>query len=271
VTPLAPSGPIPGPLSGIGVLVTRAGGQAGEMADRLAALGAEVHSVAAIEVEPLADPPGLAPALERLSAYDALILTSQNGVRFLLPRLASAGSSAAQAPPALCVGPKTAAAWEKAGGRVLGVPPRFTGEDLAALLPAPAGMRLLVVRPEKVATDTSGLLRGRGAEVDEAVLYRTTVPRGPGGEEERLRILLSSGRVRVLTALSPSAVEGLVDLAGGTALLAGLPLLAIGPRTAEAARAAGLTRVHFPEAHTVEGMIEMLPGLVSAPRKERSP
>jgi uroporphyrinogen-III synthase len=225
------------------------------MGAKLAALGATVHAVAAIEVEELAAPPGLAVALSRLSAYDLLVFTSANGVRFFLPHLAAVAVLPASAPPALCVGPRTAAAWEKAGGRVAGVPARFTGEELAALLPDAEGMDLLILRPETVATDTAGLLRARGARVDEAVLYRTASG-GAGGES--LRSLLRAGGVQVLTALSPSAVAGLIELAGGTTLLLDLPLLCIGPRTAEAARAAGLTRVHFPSVHTVEGMIEEL-------------
>ncbi len=245
-----------GPLTGTGILVTRAGEQAGEMAERLAAAGAEVHAVAAIAVEPLPDPAGLAEALDLLPSFDALLLTSANGVRFLLPHLAARRMTPAETPPALCVGPKTAAAWEEAGGRLLGVPPRFTGEALAEWLPHPAGKRYLLLRPEKVVTDLAGLLAARGAAVTAVSLYRTLAGEGEG---EKLRALLAAGRVAVVTALSPSAVRGVVELAGEAApALRALPLLAIGPKTAEAARAAGFTRVSFPAAHTAEGMVEEL-------------
>jgi uroporphyrinogen-III synthase len=255
------------PLAGIGVLVTRAQGAAGELARRLAALGAEVHQVAALELEPHPRPEGLAQALSRLAGYDALIFTSANGVRFFLPHLAGRGMAPGAAPPALCVGPRTAEAWEEAGGRVLGVPARFTGEDLCALLPDAAGMEMLLLRPEKAATDTAGLLRARGARVDEAVLYRAVPAAGEGAG--RLRALLAEGRIRFLTALSPSAVAGLLELAGGAAPLAGLPLLVIGPRTADAAREAGFARVHHPAVHTADALVEMLVELADAGQNAR--
>ncbi len=256
------------PLAGIGVLVTRAEGSSGGLAERLAALGAEAHQVAALAPEPHPEPPGLAQALSRLAGYDALIFTSANGVRFFLPHLAARGIAPPAAPPALCVGPRTASAWEEAGGRVLGIPSRFTGEDLCALLPDPAGRKMLLLRPEKVAADTAGALRARGARVDEAVLYRTASCAGEG--EGRLRSLLREGRIQVLTALSPSAVAGMVGLAGGVAPLADLPLLAIGPRTAEAARAAGFNHVHYPPVHTAEAMVERLVEMAGTLKKENA-
>src|SRR5579871_4964460 len=75
------------PLFGRRIVVTRAPDQAGDLSDRLRALGAEPIELPVISIQSPLDSGPLDRALDQLSSYDWLIFTSVNGVRFFLERL----------------------------------------------------------------------------------------------------------------------------------------------------------------------------------------
>ncbi len=248
------------------MLVTRAASQAGEMAAALEALGAIVHAIPAIAIEAIPDPVGLEAALSGIASYDGLVFTSVNGVETFAGHLAARGLDASKTPLAYCVGPRTAEAWESTGGKAARLPEKFTGKDLAEAMGQEVdGGSFLLLRPKEVAAEIAAMLRQRGAKVDEVALYATVADRSG---TEPLRELLSRGALQVVTFTSPSSVRGTVEQAGGSAPLAGLFCLCIGPTTARAAKQAGLTSVHFPPGHTVADMVSILPSLlVGVPRR----
>ena len=93
-------------------------------------------------------------------------------------------------------------------------------------------------------------LRDRGAHVDMVVAYRSAVPETI--EERLIADLLASAFPTLVTFTSPSAARHLLDLVGAVVL--GLPVAAIGPVTAEAARGLGYRVVAVPDHHTLEGL-----------------
>jgi uroporphyrinogen-III synthase len=94
-------------------------------------------------------------------------------------------------------------------------------------------MRLLITRPEPGAEQTAGILRARGHEVLVAPVLRIeTIANADLGAPPWGAILLSS-------ANAARAVAGHVRMGE----LAKLPVLAVGDRTADAARAVGFTDV----------------------------
>src|SRR5258708_33661453 len=72
------------PLFGRQIVVTRALEQAAELAEPLAALGAEVIEMPTIEIRHAADYSALDQAIARLDTYDWLVFISGNCVRFFL-------------------------------------------------------------------------------------------------------------------------------------------------------------------------------------------
>src|SRR5436190_3005725 len=70
------------PLFGKRIIVTRARGQADALSAKLRALGAHVIEIPTIEIRPAANYGPLDRAIADLAAYDWLIFTSANGVRF---------------------------------------------------------------------------------------------------------------------------------------------------------------------------------------------
>jgi uroporphyrinogen III methyltransferase/synthase len=255
------------PLEGVGVLVTRASDQAAQLVSRLKSLGARVHSLPAIELDPVPEPEGLKEALHRLPDYDNLVFTSVNGVSFFLRHLEMAGLSPVQLPPALCVGPRTAEVWRKAGGTVDVVPEKFSADELDRALGGDlSGTSFLILRPERVKTPLGTLLGKRGATVDEIILYKTVI-----GEEnaERITGLLDRGELDAVLFASPSAVEGILLMTGDRRKLERLFAVCIGPTTARAATEGGLKKVVYPEEYTTDGMVELLVAAADELRNRR--
>jgi len=118
------------PLAGRRIVVTRAREQAGDLAQALAALGADVVTAPTIRIEPLADLAPLRAAVADLTRYQWIVFTSQNTVRVVCDRLPEWGVSpqALTRIPVAAIGPATAEALAQRGVTATLVPPRFVAE-----------------------------------------------------------------------------------------------------------------------------------------------
>ena len=83
-----------GVLVGRRILVTRARHQAGQLSEKLRALGAEVVEIPAIEIVPPESYAEVDAALRNLSQYQWLIVTSANGAQALRERMGAPGVEA---------------------------------------------------------------------------------------------------------------------------------------------------------------------------------
>lgn len=202
------------------IVVTRAEGQADPLAERLVALGHEVVRCPLIRIEPLGDGPIDA------APYDWVVVTSPNGAAELARRLVSAPRRIA------AIGPGTEAELRARGLEADLVPAESTQEGLVAALPRPAGRVLLA------AAEGARRLLVDELAADFLPLYRTvelTPDAPPSGD----LVLLAS----------PSAARSLARTG------ARLPVVAIGPQTANAAREAGLEVVAEAETHDLDGLL----------------
>jgi uroporphyrinogen-III synthase len=259
------------PLAGISVLVTRAREQSAGLVDDLTSKGVGVTVIPAVSISPLSEPEGFAYVMARIGLYENIVFTSVNGVVYTLELLSGKGMGPWDLPPALCVGEKTASAWEEAGGEVAAVPEKYTAEALLDVLGEDlAGRSFFIMRPELIKTELGQEMNRRGAEVDEIVIYRTVTPEEGA---DALSELMAGGGPDVVFFASPSAIEGILSMAAqspkpkaqrenssedkGRSIL-DIPAICIGPTTAKAAEEAGFTEVYFPDEHTVEGMVEEL-------------
>lgn len=206
------------------VAVTRAEGQADELAQRLEEIGCEPVVWPLIAIEPLGDEP-IDP-----SGYDWVVVTSPNGAAELARRLT--------APPArlAAIGPGTAAALRARGHEPHLVPRESSQEALLAELPRPAG-RVLVAAAEGARRLLADELRA-----DFLPLYRT-VELAPAETPELDLVLLAS----------PSAARALARTPARE-----VPVVAIGPQTAGAARELGLALAAEAESHDLDGLVASL-------------
>jgi uroporphyrinogen-III synthase len=244
-------------LTGLVVVVTRPASEDEALSRTLADLGADVVRLPMIAFEPPVDPEPLARALDRWEEYDWVAFTSPRGVTWVAEALVARGSDPTRRPPRrlAVVGPSTATAARGVGWAPELVPERFDAEGLLEAIDRRgesfSGVRVLLPVADVARATLAAGLRARGAHVDVVIAYRSDAPKTI--EEGLIAGLLASASPTLVTFTSPSAARHLFDLEGATAL--GLPVAAIGPVTAEAARGLGYRVVAVPEYHTLDGLV----------------
>ncbi len=206
------------------VAVTRAAGQADELAQRLETVGCVPVLWPLIAIEPLGDEP-VDP-----SGYDWVVVTSPNGAAELARRLTSPPQRVA------AIGPGTAAALRGHGIEPDLVPSDSTQEGLLAELPRPAGRVLLA------AAEGARQLLAEELVADFLPLYRTVELAPVETPELDLVLLASPSAARALARTKARAV----------------PVVAIGPQTAGAARDLGLTIAAEADSHDLDGLVASL-------------
>lgn len=242
-------------LAGRRVLVTRPRDQAETLARALAARGARAVLFPTIEVRPVADLSRLDRAIDTLSTYDWITFPSPNAVDIVFDRLLARRVPLSPLLRIAAVGPGTAQAIDARGTRVDFIPSHFIGEQLGRELTPVDGLRVLLPRAARGREELAIELARRGASVDEVIVYDTL----PASVDPRDLVELERG-VDVATFTSPSTVENFFALLGGraAAVLGGASVACIGPVTAAAARAMGLT-VHLePAEHSIPGLVAAL-------------
>lgn len=245
-----------GPLSGLGIVVTRPARQAGAFAQKLASLGANPIAWPAIVILPPDDRGALDRAHAALASFDLAFFVSANAAEFGAP------------PPgrwprnlqAYAPGPGTAEALAGVGVPDVRIPPdRYDSEGLLALpeLADLRGRRAVLFRGQGGRELLAETLAARGASVTTVACYRRAAP--TGGVAAVLDAI-DGGRAHALTLTSSEGVDNLLRAAGeaGRARLALLPAFAPHERIAVHARAAGLDARLTPgsDAGLIAGLLE---------------
>jgi uroporphyrinogen-III synthase len=229
------------PLAGRRIVVTRP--EAKPLADELERLGAEVTIVPLIEIRPAEDRLALEETVARFPDYDWIVLTSVNGVNAV-----QTGLHGLAGPKIAAVGPITADAI-----RARGIEPAFVAtrasEDIASGLGDVQGKRILMPQADIAEPHLAAELRGKGADVDVVVAYRTVLVEPPMWGILPLRI------ADAVVLASGSACRSLAA-AGGAG--GGAMLVCIGPKTAKVAREVGLKVGLVADETTSDGIIRAL-------------
>jgi uroporphyrinogen-III synthase len=220
-----------GPLAGRVVVTTR--DRPGRLDRLLAELGATVLHVPLIAIEPLTE------VHVSLDGADWLVVTSQHG--------ADAVGDLAAAHPEVhlaAVGTRTAELLaERAGRPVDLVPDRQTAADLVRMFPSGAGR--VVAALGDLASDLSAGLWDKGWATDTYVVYRTVLQ---APDPDVRAALLRSDAVAFASGSAARAWEAAIGTHTPPVVVA------IGPTTESAARAAGLTVTHVAKDHDVDGL-----------------
>jgi uroporphyrinogen-III synthase len=230
------------PLYGRRIVITRP--EAQRMAEELERLGAEVTIVPLIEIRP-AGGRALEDAIETMSSYDWVVLTSVNGVTAVAQGLAGLIGSGTRV---AAVGPVTAEAIRDTGLEPAFVASRAS-DDIAGGLGQIDGMRVLLPQADIAEQHLADELRGRGANVEAVVAYRTVLVEPPMWGILPLRI------ADAVVLASGSACRSLAA-AGGAG--GGAMLVCIGPKTAKVAREVGLKVGLVADETTSDGIIHAL-------------
>jgi len=240
------------PLAGKRILVTRRAEQAASLCAELAEQGAVpvLFPVTALVGLPC---DGLLTVLVHPERYAWLIMTSVNAVDYLIECL-DAGSSRVDLPPIAAVGTATARRLHEHGLEADFTPGQFTGEALAAELDVSPEQRVLLPRSRIGSQDIVDRFAARGVTVDDIALYDTVTVQ-PTAQQWAA---LGKG-VEVITFASPSSVNSFVSIAASSELdWRSAKIACIGPSTADAVVACGLSADVVATRHTVEGLVHAL-------------
>jgi len=249
------------PLFGKQVVVTRAKGQAGALSAQLRALGAGVIELPTIEIRGAADSAPLDTAIAHLDAYDWLIFTSVNGVRFFLERLDASAADLRSLRARICaIGPATRAAVEALHLKVDLMGKEYVAESLLEAFAAHdlAGKRVLLPRAAVARDLVPAELTRRGALVEVVEAYRTVAPEHVA--REAARAFNGARKPDCVAFTSSSTVQNFVT-AVGAAALERVAVASIGPVTSATARGMGVEVKTEARVFTVEGLVEAIVGL----------
>lgn len=257
------TGHLAGALAGRRVVNTRAAHQAAALDGLLEAQGAIPIAYPCIRIVPPADTAPLDAGLRKLAGggFDWLLLTSANTVDAVANRCAALGLAM---PPVrvAAVGTATAEAAAAVGLRASLVPEEAVAESLAGALEIGPGTRIFLPESALARPTLADRLRGRGAAVTAAPAYETL--RGSGGAD--LPRLLAAERIDAIAFTSSSTVTFFFErlrteggAAGGApALVRGVCLACIGPKTAATVRAHGLDVAVQPSTYALPALVEAL-------------
>ena len=255
------------PLDNVKIVVTRAHEQAGEFAALLEDNGATVIFFPTIEFREPADLSVIDDAINDLSkdngAFDWVIFTSANGVKFFMKRLEalSLDLSVISQAKVGSVGPKTAALLKRHGVQVDLIPRDFRAEGLISDLQKVgiSDNNILIPRAlvgRNILPDT---LRENGANVTLAPVYETVAPEGidkaalvkdfdDGGEV--ILTFTSGSTVKNFFALfSDEEIKGFIDK---------VRIAVISPVTADVVKKSGYIVDIMPETYTAKDLADAI-------------
>jgi len=249
------------PLFGKRVAITRAREQAAVLHDELSALGAEVIEIPTIEIRPPDSWEPLDAAIRRLDEFNYLLVTSANGVRNFLARLAASGRDvrALKGLTIGAIGPATAAEFARTGVKVDLLPTEYVAEGLlAALADRDLRGKAFLIPRARVARDlVPQVLEGRGARVEVVEAYQTVMP---GISPDELARLLTPPP-DAITFTSSSTAMNFVKLLGENhpaEMLGGAAIASIGPVTSQTLRKLGLTVTLEAQESTMAGLVQAI-------------
>jgi uroporphyrinogen-III synthase len=246
-------------LRGIRVLVTRPREDVGSLRIGLERLGAEVFCLPTISIRPLTASPDVAAALARIGNFDWIAFTSRNAVRAVFDWLTANDRQPAPGVKVAAVGSATARELRARGVTPACMPADSSAQALAAKLIETGidGCAVLLPLGNLAGDEARRALETAGAAVTAVRVYETVPvePADPEGQDALMR-----GDIDVVALASPSAFQALLELSGGGMRepLRRTQLVAIGPTTAEAIRAAGYTPSAVSPTQTMEGMVQAI-------------
>jgi uroporphyrinogen III methyltransferase/synthase len=250
------------PLRGIRVLLTRPREDVESLRANLQVLGAQVYCLPTISIRPTTDSAEVAEALGRLVEYDWIAFTSRNAVRVVFDWLQAYNRLPIPALKVAAVGPRTADELRLRGVTPCCVPAEASGQALASAMRAAgmSGASVLLPLGNLAGDDLRKALERAGASVASIRVYETA-PAQPTDNVAREALL--RGEMDVVALASPSAFRNLVSMQANQVgdALRGTHLVAIGPTTAAAVRAAGYGPSAIAGRHTTDGLVEAILGV----------
>ena len=244
------------------IVVTRARQQASDLVTRLADLGAECLEYPTIKVVPSDDPAPLEDAINRLSAYDWIVFTSVNGVKYFFDRLFEMGLDvrALNHLRTAAIGPVTSHRLRAFGLNSDIVPENYRAEAVIEAFRKEdlAGKRVLLPRAAEARPVLPVELRKMGAEVNEVTTYLTEKVID---NADALIEQLTENLIDLITFTSSSTVKNFKSLLPEEKfqkLIDGVTIASIGPITTDTATDLGFKVSITADKYTIPGLCDAI-------------
>lgn len=246
------------PLFGKSIAVTRTRQQAGELVERLRALGADAFELPTIRIEPAPNKREFYELVMDAHIYDWIIFTSPNGVDAFFKAFYEIYKDARDIGSAriAAIGPATAERIRSYHLQVDVQPEKYVAEAIIDALQKETSvenLKFLLPRAEGAREALAVELTKLGAIVDEAVAYRTVPEKDDvsGG----IRRFREKG-ADIITFTSSSTAENFAALK--LPLPESLRVASIGPVTSKTIRSLGLEVDVEARKHDIPGLVEAI-------------
>ncbi|MCL5123634.1 MAG: uroporphyrinogen-III C-methyltransferase [Deltaproteobacteria bacterium] len=260
------------PLFGKRIVVTRAREQSRKMAEKISANGGEPILFPTIEITDPGDYQLLDDAIERISEFDWILFTSENGVERFFKRFFALDKDIRElaGPRFGAIGPVTAKAISSRGIKVDRLAKEFVAEGLLDVFQNEdlTGKRFLIPRAEKARDVLPEGLEKKGAVVEITPVYQTRRPSGSDVDAIKKSFLKKS--IAAITFTSSSTVNHFVDMFEGSNvrdLLEGTVIASIGPVTSNTLERHGLKASIEAREYTIDGLLKALTDYYKSVRK----
>lgn len=204
------------PLTGISIVVTRAGHQASGLTTRLVALGANVIELPTIEIIPPANWNSVDQALARIDEYDWILFASTNAVQYFISRWAEKPSPKMFTGKYAAIGPSTAEALHRNNINASFQPGgAYVSEAFVDQFPGYPnllGQKILWPRTNIGRDIIVEKLQAAGAEVEVVQAYQTVPPSRVDQTVAQLTEMLVRGKVDIITVASSQSVRNLAQI-----------------------------------------------------------
>ena len=240
------------PFFGKTIVITRAAKQSKNIGEILTEKGARILYIPAIEITAIEPNKKLQKAIDNISDYYAIILTSVNSVSIFFNNLmeASKDTRALRGIKIIPIGQATATFLETKGITADFIPRSYTSEGIIEILKKLKikGNRFLLPRAEGGRDVLAEFIKKQGGICDVIPIYKTTIPKkGVSLTEEP----------DVITFTSSSTVDNFVAIYGRKILEKTL-VASIGPITSETLRRHNIP-IHIEAAqYDIPGLIEAM-------------
>ena len=252
------------PLYKRSIIVTRAREQSSAFRALLSDLGAQCIEFPTIEIVPPRSWDDLDRAIRTLEAFDWVIFTSVNGVKYFFNRLEESGKDlrALKDIKIGAIGPKTAKAIRVRGLRPDLIPREYRAEAVVEAFKAGniQPNRVLIPRAAKAREILPRELEKMGCRVDVVEAYRTIIPHH---KRERVKEMLEAGQVDMVTFTSSSTVINFFEMFQEErdqlrTWMKRISVACIGPITAKTAERKGLKVNLSPSEYTVPALVDAI-------------
>ncbi|CAN5732165.1 hypothetical protein BH10CYA1_BH10CYA1_50780 [soil metagenome] len=207
------------PLTGISIVVTRAGHQASGLTTRLVALGANVIELPTIEIIAPANWDSVDQALARIDEYDWILFASTNAVQYFVSRWAERPSTKMFTGKYAAIGPSTTEALHRNNINASFQPGgAYVSEAFVDQFPGYPnliGQKILWPRTNIGRDIIVEKLQAAGAEVEVVQAYQTVPPSLVDQTVAQLTEMLIRGKVDIITVASSQSVRNLAQILRG--------------------------------------------------------